>query len=158
VVPRVIRTVPKHVTPPLASDVTVVAAPVVSLPGRPDLAVTDVRTEYDSRNDSNEAGPRVTATLKNLGKAPFRSDEGAQVFVLYKDGELVARQDFETLKIGHTLNLSVEAQPEPGVYEARVLFADDIRRDGNPFNDDVNPQNDGLSRELDFGETVTVEK
>ena len=52
------------------------------------MAVTDARTEYDGRTDSSEAATRVTATLKNVGKASFRSDEGAQILVLYKYGDL----------------------------------------------------------------------
>jgi hypothetical protein len=100
---------------------------------------------------------QVTAILKNLGGADFHSDEGAQVLVLYKNGKLVGQQDSDTLRVGQALKTTVGAEPEAVVYEARVLFADDLREDGSFANDDLNPRNDTLSQELDLKEFATSE-
>lgn len=153
-IPRVIHSTTEHVSIVTATDASETTA---SVEGRPDLAVTQIQAEYDDRSDASEKQLQVTATIENLGGAAFRSDEGAQVLVLYKNGELVAQQDFDTLLIGQALRLTVDAEPEPVVYEARLIFADDLRQDGNPANDDMNPRNDSLVQQLDLKQFATSE-
>ncbi len=155
-VPRVIHSTNEHVSIVTSTEPSETGTPTASPKGRPDLAVTEIRAESDGQIDANEKPLQVTAIIENLGGAAFRSDEGAQVLVLYKNGELVAQQDFDTLKTGQTLNLTVDVQPESAVYEARVLFAEDLRQDGNPANDDMNPKNDRLSRELDLSDPAVA--
>ena len=157
VVPRVIHSTNEQVTIVNATEASNTASQATVSEGRPDLAVTEIHADYDDQNDLNEKQLQVTATLKNLGGAAFRSDEGAQVLVLYKNGKLVGQQDFDTLNIGQTLKLTVEAEPEPVAYEARVLFADDLRDDGNPANDDMNPKNNALLRQFDLSEPAMAE-
>ena len=157
VVPRVIHSTSKHVSIVNSTEASNNAAQVPVSEGRPDLGVIRIQADYDDRNDLTEKQLLVTATLKNLGGAAFRSDEGAQVLVLYKNGKLVGQRDFDTLEIGQALKLTVEAEPEPVVYEARVLFADELRDDGNPANDDMNPRNNALVRKLDLTEPPIAE-
>lgn len=157
VVPRVIHTTTEHVSVVTSTEPVETDSPTASRKERPDLAVTEIRAESDDRIDASEKPLQVTATIENLGGAAFRSDEGAQVLVLYKNGELVAQQDFDTLKVGQILNLTVDVHPESAVYEARVLFAEDVRHDGNPANDDMNPKNDRLTRELDLSDSAVAE-
>ena len=116
--------------------------------GRPDLAVVDIRTEYNTSAASFTGTPRITAALKNVGESEYRSDRGWQVFVLYKNGDLLAQCSFNRLSVGERLSLSVEGQPEAAVYEARIVYAKGIERDGNPRNDDANPTNDSLIRNM----------
>jgi len=141
-VPTVIRT-----PAPQVRNITVRPTPPVI--GRPDLAVVDIRVDASEADDMGEVTPCVTAVIQNLGRADYRSDAGSQVLALYVDGELAAQQEFAQLAAGETLELSVEAESGPAVYEARILFGDDIRQDGNVMNDDVRAQNDWLSRQLD---------
>jgi len=124
------------------------AAAIVAAPGRVDLAVVDIRVDNSASAGSIENAAKVTATIKNVSGSDYRSEEGWQVFVLYKDGNLVAQCKFEDLPVGEELSLSVEDQRGPAVYEGRVVYAEDIRRDGNPLNDDANPQNDLQSHHL----------
>ncbi len=154
-VPRVIHSTTERVS--IVTDTSDTGSQATSAEGHPDLAVTKIDAEYDDQNASSEKQLQITVTLENLGGAAFRSDEGAQVLVLYKNGELVAQQDFDTLKIGQILTLTAEAQPEAVVYEARIFFADDLRQDGNPANDDMNPKNNTLSQELDLSELAIAE-
>lgn len=157
VVPRVIHSTSEHVSIVASTEPSDTGTSTALPKGRPDLAVTEICAESDDRIDANEKPLQVTATIENLGGAAFRSDEGAQVLVLYKNGELVAQRDFDTLAVGQTLNLTVDVQPELAVYEARVLFAEDLRHDGNPANDDMNPKNDRLSRELNLSDPAVAE-
>ena len=141
IVARTIYSSSKHVNIVASTGTPEVDSEVRSSSSTPDLAVTEICAESNDQIDSNDEPQQITATLENLGGAAYRSDEGAQVLVLYKNGELVDQRDFDSLEIGQTLNLTVQAEPESAVYEARVLFADDLRGDGNPSNDDMNPRN-----------------
>lgn len=141
VVPRVIRVARVHGPRPAATA-------IASARGQVDLAVVDIRVDNSGSAGSIENAAKVTATIENVGQSDYRSEEGWQVFVLYKDGDLVAQCRFEDLPVGEELSLSVDNQHGPAVYEGRVVYAEDIRQDGNPLNDDANPQNDQLSRNL----------
>jgi hypothetical protein len=125
-----------------------VDAVIMPVTGRPDLAVVDLRVDYNVSAGSIEDASRIVATIKNLGPSDYRSDEGSQIFVLYKNGDLVAQRRFADLAVGAELSLAVEDQQGAAVYEARVVYAEEIQRDGNPRNDDVNPRNDSLLRSL----------
>jgi len=139
-VPRVIRT--RVVAP------AVVRTAVVPVAAGPDLAVVDVRSDFTASGGLTENSPQVTATIKNLGGKDYRSDQASQVLVLYKNGELVAQRGFSNLAVGQVLRVSAEGDSVPAIYEAQIVYADGIHQDGNPANDDTNPQNDSLSREL----------
>jgi len=145
VVPKVIRVASGY---PAATTVIRPRFAIVPERGRVDLAVVDIRVDNSASAGPIENAAKVTATIKNVGRFDYRSDEDWQVFVLYKDGSLVAQCTFEDLPVGEELSLSVEGQHGPAVYEGRVVYAEDIRQDGNPLNDDANPQNDLLSRSL----------
>jgi len=147
-VPKTIRVTTGHVAATTVYKTPIVGSGIVPGRGRPDLAVVDIRVDNNTSADPIESAWKVTATIKNVGRWHYRSAKGRQVFVLYKNGNLVAHRSFKDLPVGQTLSLSVKGQHGPAVYEARIVFAEDIRQDGNPLNDDTNPQNDLLSRKL----------
>ena len=152
VVPRVIRSTTERVRIATSAETSEDASEASSSTARPDLAVTNIYADYSDSDDSNNRRLHVRVKIKNLGGAAFRSDEGAQVLALYRDGEIVAEQGFQALEAGQVISLATEAQPTRAVYEARILFAEGLLQDGNPLNDDMNPTNNLLSRELDFSQ------
>ncbi len=121
----------------------------------PDLSASiDFSIGY--RTGPHTGHVNIYGKVKNVGGVAYESGPNQQTALLYEivpgaQPRLVARQAFQNVppgaevvvRFGRAWNASSPAEGEfPPTYQLVIAFDPDIRRDGNPKNDDCNASND----------------
>ena len=115
------------------------------LTAKPDLAITAVSV----RRSPNLGKTNVRVSVKNVGRAHWRSAPNQQVVMAYINGKsYVVSRNIKSLDASKTRKFVVEVPSQWAVglefvpdVDVRIVFDPDIRLDGNRANDDANPAN-----------------
>ena len=123
----------------------------------PDLSASQIAFTLLNRRSAFAGQVQIVGRVANLG-GPYRSNPGLQRALLYEVSpgggrQLVATADFDSLTAPNTIELtytrdwqaSSSAEGEfPPSYELILSLSKVLRQDGNPSNDDSNPDNNQL--------------
>lgn len=118
----------------------------------PDPAVTAINYQLLSTTSPTSGNVRITGVVRNRGTMLFNSGEGQQSVYIYEGSELVATQDFTTVAVNATVevtyerNWSTQDEFRPPSYTVLLAYDPDIYLDGNEENDDCNSDNNDLAR------------
>jgi hypothetical protein len=118
----------------------------------PDPRATAINYELVSTTSSTSGTVRIIGVVTNRGTMDFVSGVGQQAVQLYQGGELVASQDFTTLAVNESVQVTYERlwsttdEFRPPSFTVLIAYDPDIFLDGNPQNDDCNLNNNDFAR------------
>jgi hypothetical protein len=136
---------------------------VPSLPKCVDLKATSITFRFVPASESRTGKPGlwVDGLVANISPFEFRSSEGLQSLQLYEKGFggvffLVKDYEFTNLAVGEDVlvkydRIYTEADKRtPPTFRLKIKYAEGIRTDGNPENDDCISTNDLIVRTANF--------
>ncbi|MCC5999960.1 MAG: hypothetical protein JJU19_03745 [Pararhodobacter sp.] len=89
----------------------------------------------------------ITMTVRNVGTADYISGPNQQLLHVNTGGRTPRTYPFQNMRRGESRSWHEVHHPFefPATYRVHIAFDPDIRIDGNPMNDDCNPNNNAAT-------------